>query len=260
MNFPRIKPMHNPLRLSQNRIRIGSIQYGVGSEIQDDEGHIWHLLELMDGTRSTETIVHEMLSKTPDFDEQSIYLALETLIEAGFVEDARIPSSPLFTSDELERYSRNANYFAWVDTQPRPSRYEIQARLKRAHVTIVGLGGTGSSIAMSLVAAGIGKVHCIDFDRVEESNLSRQLLYTEDDIGLPKVEQAVSRLRCMNKYVIVTGQELKVQTSNDLVAVMNACDLCILCADKPLLQIQQWTNEAALQTHTPWLLSLYAGP
>lgn len=261
MDFPRIKPMHNPIRLSQNRIRIGTIQYGIGSEIQDDaEGHIWQLLKLMDGTRRIDTIVSTMLLEASDFEEESIYLAIETLIESGFVEDASTPPPDMFTPEELDRYSRNANYFAWIDTQPRPSRYEIQKRLKCAHVAIAGLGGSGSATAMSLVAAGVGNIHCIDFDRVEESNLSRQLLYTEDDLGLPKVEQAISHLRRLNKYVTVTGQELRIQTSKDLIAVMNACDLFILCADEPPLLIQQWTNEAALQTRTPWLISLYAGP
>jgi molybdopterin/thiamine biosynthesis adenylyltransferase len=260
MKLPKIKPTHNPERLCENRIRIGTLHYGVGSEIQDDrESNIWRLLELMNGTRSINAIVGEMLKAAPELDTESIYQAIDMLITSGFVEDAGAPPPTDLTSVELERYSRNTNYFAWVDTQPRASQYEIQRRLKRARVTILGLGGTGSAVAMSLAAAGVGSLHCVDFDRVEISNLNRQLLYTEEDIGLPKVNRAVERLRRINSQITVTGEELQVQSSDHIVPLMEASDLFILCADKPEEQIQYWTNDAALHTHTPWLISFYAG-
>jgi molybdopterin/thiamine biosynthesis adenylyltransferase len=261
MRLPKIKPMHNPMSLSGGRIRIGTAQYGVGSEIQDDrDGTIWHLLGLLDGTRSSETIVREIKRTIPELDEESVYQVIDTLIASGFVEDAAASPPAELTPAEVARYDRSTNYFAWVDTQPRPSRYEIQRRLKNARVTLLGLGGSGSAVAMSLVATGVGALRCVDFDRVKASNLSRQLLYTEDDVGLQKVERAVSRLRRLNSHVAVTGQELEVRSSDDIVSLMQGCDLFILCADKPPEKIQFWTNEAALRTRTPWLTSLYAGP
>ena len=213
MRLPQIKPVHDPTRLRENRIRIGTIHYGVASELQDDEnGNIWQILTLMDGTRTMESIASEMIKFTPDLDEESVYQVIQTLIEAGFVEDAGASLPEEFTKEEVDRYSRSAKYFAWIDTQPRSSPYEVQLRLKQAKVTILGLGGSGSAIAMSLVSTGIGNVHCIDFDLVEGSNLNRQLLYKESDIGLPKVECAVKHLRQLNSYVSVTGQEFLYRT------------------------------------------------
>ncbi|OKH43234.1 hypothetical protein NIES2101_31085 [Calothrix sp. HK-06] len=261
MKLPKVKLVHNPELLSENRIRVGSIQYGVGSEICDDqEGNIWRLLGLMDGTRSIDTIVREMQKFKPELDTESVYQAIDVLIASGFIEDAGALPPTEFTLAELERYSRSANYFTWIDTQPRASQYEIQLRLKNARVTILGLGGIGSTVAMSLVASGVGSLHCVDFDQVEISNLNRQLLYTEDDIGLPKVDKALERLQRMNSHVIVTGQELQVQSSGDIMALMEMSDLFINCADQPTGQIDYWVNDAALSTHTPWLRSHYAGP
>ena len=90
--------------------------------------------------------------------------------------------------------SASTRYFSWIDTDPRRSRYDVQVALKRARVTVLGMGGTGGAVAMGLVAAGVGRLHCLDFDDVEVSNLNRQVLYTEDDIGRPKVDTAVRRI------------------------------------------------------------------
>ncbi len=260
MKLPQIKQTHNPVRLSDNRIRIGTIQYGVGSEITDDEdGTIWQLMKLMDGTRTIETIVSEM-QVVAKIDPESVRDAINDLIEAGFVEDAGAELLPELTQDELERYSRSAAYFSWIDTNPRNNKYEIQSKLKKAHVTLLGLGGSGSAVAMSLVAAGVNSLHCVDFDRVELSNLNRQLLYNEKDLNKPKLAQGVHRLQEINSHVNVTGQELKVQSANDIVPLMKNCDLFILCADKPQELILQWTNIAAFETKIPWMMCLYAGP
>jgi len=261
MKLPRIKQVHNPELLSGNRIRIGSIHYGVGSEICDDEeGTIWQLLQLIDGTRSIDKIIEDLQKVRPELDRQSIHQAINTIISAGFAEDDGSAPPDELTPVDLERYSRSANYFGWIDTQPRSSRYEIQSRLKTTRVTILGLGGIGSTIAMSLAAVGVGSIHCVDFDKIEMSNLNRQLLYTEDDIGVSKVEQAVERLRRINPHIEITGEELEVKSSYAVASLMKKCDLFILCADKPADLIDSWTNEAALSTGTPWLSSHYAGP
>jgi molybdopterin/thiamine biosynthesis adenylyltransferase len=61
-----------------------------------------------------------------------------------------------------------------------------QERLQKASVLVVGCGGLGSAIAVYLAASGIGKIHLVDFDTVDISNLHRQVFYSLDDIGKPK--------------------------------------------------------------------------
>jgi molybdopterin-synthase adenylyltransferase len=260
MSKPRIKQMHNPRRPSPDKIRIGGAHFGIGSEIEDPDGRIWPILKLIDGTRSLDEIVGAARSADPELSAAEIREVVETLTGAGFVEDAAAPPPPDLTPSELERYDRSAYFFAWIDLAPRGSRWELQQRLKAANVTVLGLGGAGSAAAMSLVASGVGSVHCVDFDVVEKSNLNRQLLYNEEDIGLPKVERAVERLRLLNSDVEVSGHEARIEGPRDLEAIMEGRDLLVMCADRPPVEIANWSSDAAAATGTPWVMSFYNGP
>ena len=80
-----------------------------------------------------------------------------------------------------------------------------QERLRRARVLIIGMGGLGSPAAMYLAASGIGRLTLVDDDRVELSNLQRQIVHTTAQIGKPKVESAHAQLRALNPDIeIVT--------------------------------------------------------
>ncbi len=206
MRRPRIKGIHKPVRLTPTLIRIGGAQVGIGAEIDDEDGLIWRLLALMDGTRERPEITAALIKDFPDLTDEEAADALQTIIDAGYVEDAAAEPPPNLSPAEIERYDRAIRYYAWVDLTPRDSPYAVQSRLKASRVVVLGLGGTGSAVASSLVAAGVGRVHCVDFDTVEAGNLTRQLLYTEDDIGKPKVPVAVERLSRMNPYTEVTGE------------------------------------------------------
>lgn len=257
---PCIKGIHKPLRLNPTLINIGGRQMGIGAEIEDEDGALWLLLGLMDGSRTREEIVAALIAQRPDMTVDETTDAMQTIIEAGYVEDAAAPAPDSLSPSEIDRYDRAATYYAWVDLTPRSSRFDVQARLKASSVVVLGLGGTGSAVASSLVAAGVGAVHCVDFDVIEAANLTRQLLYTEDDIGAPKVSVAVERLSRMNPYTTVTGQDARVDSTESVAGLMRGRDLLVLCADQPLHIIREWTNKAALQTGTPWMIAQYAGP
>ncbi|WP_187281507.1 ThiF family adenylyltransferase [Nonomuraea sp. C10] len=233
----------------------------MAAELEDDaEGNIARILTLMDGTRDTEQICADFVANSPGVDQENVREIVEALIAEGFVEDAEAAPPTNLSAQELERYAPARDFYSWIDTIPRESPYTIQSRIKQAKVALLGLGGTGSAVAAGLVASGIGALHVADFDDVQESNLTRQLLYTEQDIGKPKVERAVARLRAMNSLVTVTGGDLKATGADDMAALMADCDVFVLCADEPHPDIMLWTNEAALRTGTPWFASFYAGP
>ena len=132
--------------------------------------------------------------------------------------------------------------------------------LKSARVCVAGIGGTGSAVATGLVAAGVGRVHMVDFDHVEESNLTRQLLFTEHDIGRLKVDVAVERLRAINSLIDISGENRRITGPEDIVALMNDCDIYVLCADSPVKKMPYWTNTGALRTRTLWYMAVYEGP
>ena len=95
--------------------------------------------------------------------------------------------------EELQRYDRHL-LLPEVGAQG-------QARLKAASVALVGLGGLGSPVALYLAAAGVGRLGLIDFDRVDASNLQRQVVHGSRDVGRLKVESAGERLRDLNPFI-----------------------------------------------------------
>ncbi len=93
------------------------------------------------------------------------------------------------------RYQRQMLLEGWGE--------EGQRKLANAHVAVVGVGGLGCPASLYLVAAGIGKLTIIDADVVEETNLNRQVLHWSNDIGKPKVQSAVEKLKQFNPQVEV---------------------------------------------------------
>jgi molybdopterin/thiamine biosynthesis adenylyltransferase len=102
-----------------------------------------------------------------------------------------------FTDEEVERYARHLVL--------REVGGPGQQKLKTASVLIVGAGGLGSPAALYLAAAGLGSIFLADPDVVDVSNLQRQVIYSDEDIGLPKVEAAADRLHGLNPHVFVGG-------------------------------------------------------
>lgn len=259
MERPRIKPEHTPYRTRDGSVRIGGGVHGIAAEIEDPDGWVWALVSACDGTRSRAAIVAEVRRPHPELSEAEAAEALDALIAAGHVEDAAAEEPSGLSARELERYGRSAQYFRWTDPLPRESVWDVQLRLKRSRVLVVGLGGAGGAAAMSLAAAGVGHLHCVDFDVVELSNLNRQILYTEADIGRSKVEAAVERLRRLNTDITVTGEQARVGRREDFLPLLEGCDLMVLAADGPA-EIRHWANRACLATGTPWVDGGYHGP
>lgn len=100
-----------------------------------------------------------------------------------------------FTKSELERYSRQILLYGRAGQQ----------RLKQARVIVIGAGGLGSTFLPVIAASGVGSIVIYDDDTVERSNLGRQLLYSESDIGKRKAIAATERLRAINPFVDVHG-------------------------------------------------------
>lgn len=99
----------------------------------------------------------------------------------------------ILSERERERYQRQILLFG----------EEGQERLKKARVFIAGAGGLGSPVAMYLAVAGVGTVTLADHDTVELSNLNRQVLHWDADVGRPKIGSAVEKLRAMNPDITI---------------------------------------------------------
>lgn len=259
MSRPRVKPEHAPYRVSAGRIRIGGVTYGTAAEIADPDGWVWSLLGAMDGTREPDEIVTAVLSSHPGLPEGTVRAGTQQLVNSGYVEDAGAAHPDCLTERDIQRYDRAVRYYRWLDMTPRASSWEPQALLRRATVTVLGVGGTGGVAALALAASGVGHLRCVDPDLVELSNLSRQVMYSEDDIGQPKVDVAVRRLVRLNSDIEVTGQRLRVSDADDVEPLARSCDVLLLAADQPA-DVRVWTNRACLAADRPWVNAGYQGP
>src|ERR1700685_358225 len=94
------------------------------------------------------------------------------------------------TKKEIQRYSRHL-------IMPEVGM-DGQLKLKQAKVLCIGTGGLGAPLGLYLAAAGVGRIGLVDFDKVDDSNLQRQILFSTKDVGRPKIEAAADRLRGLN--------------------------------------------------------------
>src|SRR5205085_3281942 len=111
-------------------------------------------------------------------------------------------------NDEIRRYSRHL-------ILPEVGMAG-QKKIKAASVLCIGAGGLGSPIAMYLAAAGIGKIGIVDFDTVDYSNLQRQILHTDADVGRSKAESAKETIRGINPNCEVVIHNTRISSENAL--------------------------------------------
>lgn len=256
---PRVKSEHAPYRIAGGKIRIGWVSYGIAAEISDPDGWIWTMLTAMDGSRDVTEIVDQVHRAHPRQSLDLLRAGLEQLLASGYVEDCAGPVPASLTERDLQRYDRAMGFYRWLDLTPRASPWEPQAILREARVTILGIGGSGGVAAYALAASGVGHLHCVDPDEVELSNLCRQILYTENDIGKPKAECAVSRLAQLNGDIEVTGQRMTATCPQDVLGIAAECDVLLLTADRPP-ELRIWANRACLAANRPWVYGGYHGP
>ena len=143
---------------------------------------------------------------------------------------------------EIERYSRQIV----MDE----IGFEGQQKLKNARVTVIGVGGLGSPITQQLVAMGIGKIRIVDRDVVEVSNLHRQVLYGDEDVGLSKAEAAYVRLKRINPLVDIEPLTLSI---NDDTAdkVITGSDVVIDGLDS--VSARYSINRACVRLNIPYI-------
>jgi adenylyltransferase/sulfurtransferase len=120
----------------------------------------------------------------------------------------RVAFNMELSKEEIRRYSRHLSL-------PEVGR-DGQLKLKATSVLCIGAGGLGSPVSMYLAAAGIGRLGMVDFDTVDASNLQRQLLHTDADVGRPKTESARETLHGINPYCDVVLHQVRLTSENAL--------------------------------------------
>ncbi len=145
----------------------------------------------------------------------------------------------MLKSNELERYNRQIRIFG----------EEGQEKLKNAEVFIAGAGGLGSPISIYLAVAGVGSIRMVDNDSVELSNLNRQILHWNMDIGRRKAESAEEKLKEINPDIEVEATSETI-AENNAFELVNDADLIIDAMDN--FPTRHLLNRTALAKHIPF--------
>ena len=149
---------------------------------------------------------------------------------------------------ELDRYSRQVML--------EEIGYQGQLKLKQSKVCVVGVGGLGNPIVTRLAAMGVGTLRIVDRDVIELSNLHRQTMFNEDDVGQVKVETAAKKLRKLNPDIVV--EELPISI-NDYTAldVVDGCDVVVDALDS--VDARYALNKACIEKKIPFVTGAAVG-
>lgn len=219
--------------------------------LRGEVGVLSTLLALLDGSRTHEEVLGALRrGPAPKLTRPVLDTAIAMLVADGLVEDADDDARHLDAA-ALERYDRQLRYFG--DLAPAGgSRAAAQARLEDATVTVLGLGGLGGMAATMLTVCGIGTVVGVDHDHVELSNLARQVLYSEDDLGRPKVEAARDRLTKLNARSEFVGVPRRLGSAQAVADAISGADFVVAAVDWPATQISGWVNDACFAASIPY--------
>ena len=148
----------------------------------------------------------------------------------------------MITPNERERYERQITMAGFGESG--------QEKLKRARVLIVGTGGLGCPLALYSAAAGIGSISLVDYDKVEWTNLNRQILHWEENVGNDKVRSAADKIRRLNSATEVRELGVRLSTEN-AAEIVSGHDLILDALDD--LEVRQILNRAAVEARIPMI-------
>ncbi|WDV45523.1 ThiF family adenylyltransferase [Clostridiaceae bacterium M8S5] len=205
-----------------------------------------------------ESLINEAIVK--GFDKKNISYLLNKLMEIGVIEHINFPDDT--DIDMLQSYKMPEAYFserfglqiaAFKEYENDDiNRFEIQQKIRNSEITIIGLGGVGSNIAVMAAAIGVKKLRLIDNDYVEMGNLVRQIFYRETDCN--KVKKVNALKRFINNFTSYTKVEtVEAFISNEEAAYKHLVNdsLVIQTADKPKGYIDWIINKACVKRKIP---------
>jgi len=225
---------------------------GVALEIADPDGAVHRLLTLLDGTRTVPEVHRDLVVDHPRVTLADVETVITTFDQAEFLLDASYTPDGMLDEYELSRWERNINFFG-AYARLADNKYLPQRKLADCRVTLLGLGGLGSHLLLDMAALGIGHIRIVDFDRVELSNLNRQILYSEVDVGQSKIERAEHRVRQFTSHLDLETMNRRLSSAEDVLEATDGADILISAADRPKTEIMGWVNQAIVRHNIPMI-------
>ncbi|HET9199305.1 MAG TPA: TOMM precursor leader peptide-binding protein [Solirubrobacterales bacterium] len=250
MRRPRIKRTTEEIETPEGDVYLLRPSADNDIRIEQPDAEERRLLAAVDGSRTLEELRTEF--GTGEVDDM-----IAQLQELEVIEDAA--DDELLEAGELERFDRQLRYFSDVGTGGiTPS--ECQERLREAKVAVLGVGGLGGWSALALACTGVGEMWLIDGDRVEVSNLNRQIQFSEADIGELKVERAAARLAAFNSGAKITTEARRLEGEADIAEFIAGSDVVVDAADWPAHDIERWCNSACFKAGIPYITMSHFPP
>jgi bacteriocin biosynthesis cyclodehydratase domain-containing protein len=249
MERPRIKRTTEQMEAPNGDLYLLRPSAGADIHIEDPDEEGRKLLSALNGTKTRAELVEE-------FGADEVGDLLAQLEELGVVEDAA--DDDLIASDVMTRFDRQLRYFSDISAGPTPS--QCQERLASSRIAVLGVGGLGGWSALNLACVGIGEMLLLDFDRVEASNLNRQVLYTEADIGRFKAVAAAERLRAFNSSMRIEVRVQRLDSEAAIRETIEGYDMVIDACDWPAHDIERWINSACFAARVPFIAMSHFPP
>lgn len=221
-----------------------------GEELQLS-GAQYYLLSLADGSRTTRELLGSVSEAFEPGETEALGEWVQELLARGLL--AVRERSPEVLPNRSDRYARHTLFYASVGADAA----EAQARLQRSSVALLGTGGIGTWVGYLLAAAGVGRLRLVDGDDIEESNLTRQVLFGPGDVGRKKVEVAAERLCAQRSDLVCEVHPHAIRSPSDLEAAVGDVDFVVLCANSPA-ELHDWLDVHALERRLPWMRAGYA--
>ncbi|MEV5066307.1 ThiF family adenylyltransferase [Streptomyces sp. NPDC053794] len=238
---PRIKPTLPVYRVAdQLYIQLP----GKCVEMADESHAVETFVSLLDGTRTLPEVRAALKDLGTDLPEDEIADAIRKFDQAGLLEDGAAETG--LDAHHLERWKRNLGFLENYSSLT-TSKYALQRRMRDYRVVLLGLGGVGSHMLYDLVGLGVRDIRIVDFDTVELSNLNRQILYREEDIGRAKIEVASERILAYDPLLKLDTRSTYIGCAEEALAVVEGRDLVLSAVDMPKMQVVNWINQACVR-------------
>ncbi len=249
MERPRLKRTTQHLEAPNGDLYLLRPSAGADIHIEqpDEEGRL--LLAALDGASTRAELVEK-------FGEEEVGDLLAQLEELGVVEDAS--DDDLIADHVVARFDRQLRYFSDISTGPSPS--QCQEKLAESRIAVLGVGGLGGWSALNLACVGVGEMLLLDFDRVELSNLNRQVLFSEADIGRYKAVAAAERIKGFNSSIQVEPRVQKLDSEAAVAEAIEGYDMVIDACDWPAHDIEHWINSACFAARIPFIAMSHFPP
>ena len=190
------------------------------------------LLENIDGKNNLD-VLQKIMKEKYDIEKEEIESILNSLLKNKIITEVNFENN-ILDLDDLNRFDRQINYFSEF-LENEVEGIKAQKKLMDSHVLILGCGAIGGDIAIELAMAGVRKFTLLDYDIVDESDLSRHMYYSFDKIGEKKVKTLKNQILNIDKKIKVNSIEAAVTPTYDLEEVIESADFIINTLDEPYI-------------------------